>query len=136
MDFRHSDNPVPFSSWPEVPYQPWQAWQGTPPAEAPEGSAEEWPEAIGVLLTGEGSLPPEAFGRHCRHCGEDIMVTLAHGGPAQPGSVQEYIHKGSRAVHCVLSWVNDVRKAFADETATPCQSEGCLSNAEYEAKNP
>lgn len=133
MDFRHSDNPVPFSSWPEVPYQPWQAWQDDPPAEAPDGSAEEWPEEIGVLLDVDGNPPPEAEGRHCRHCGEDIEVPFYRGTAR---CRQEFRHKASGTVHCVLSWVNGLRTAFADETATPCWAEGCLSNAEHEAKNP
>lgn len=87
-----------------------------------------------VRLTDEGLIPPEARGRHCVECGEEIEVTLGHGGPAQAGSAQEYVHKESRLAHCALTFDGDVITWLSESTASPCGEEGCLSNAEYEAR--
>lgn len=92
-------------------------------------------DEIGVLLDAEGNVPAEAHGRHCKHCGEEIIVTLGHGGPAQPLSVQEYVHRASRLAHCVFGWTNGIADMLSDSTAAPCWKPGCLSNAEHAARS-
>lgn len=93
---------------------------------------------VGVRLNDEGMIPAEHRQGHCCQCGEDIEVSLAHGGPAQPGSVQEYIHAETRQAHCALGFqrVPDgtwIAVSLAEETAELCTALGCKSNREHEA---
>lgn len=81
-------------------------------------------EEVGVHLTDEGGIPPEALGRHCGTCGEDIVLLLNHGGPAQPGSVQEYRHSATRLVHCVTMFADGAAVSLSDECARACTVAG------------
>ena len=88
-------------------------------------------DEIGVLLDDGGRIPDEAFGRHCKTCGEDIEVAVRLSIQPLPGSVQEYRHSATRLVHCASA--HDSRGmviGLAEETAEPCWREGCASNAE------
>jgi hypothetical protein len=102
-----------------------------PPALPRRPRDDHYDDEIGVMLDADGSPPREADGRHCKYCGEEIEVPFARG---LHDCVQEFRHKASGTVHCVIAWVNGLRASFAEETATPCWTPGCLSNAEHEAR--
>lgn len=117
MDYRHADNPVPFSTA-----------RRTHRADAAMLTDGPGP-GTGVLLDADGSPPPGSDGLHCRHCGGEIGVPFVRG---LHDCVQEYRHTGSGTVHCVVAREDGRRTGFAEETAAPCREPGCMPGARHE----